>query len=138
MSENAVLNNDAACVITTLTEGFNHLQSEVRLLRELLSSLMTTKRINTTEDQEWLTLEQLTEYIPGRPSIPTLRRWIKQEGLPGQKIKRKLVFQKSTVDEWLKSRTVKADNVLEKKADDYLRAGIKTHLPPWRQKKSVS
>lgn len=138
MSENAVLKNDATSVITTLTEGFNCLQSEVRLLREMLSSLLSTEKGNIPEDQEWLTLEQLTEYIPGRPSIPTLRRWIKQEGLPGQKIKRKLVFQKSTVDEWLKSRTVRADNVLEKKANDYLKTAIKTHLPPWRKKKSVS
>lgn len=78
------------------------------------------------------------KYIHGNPSIPTLRRWIKQDGLPAQKIKRKLVYLKLGIDEWLRKRSVSSDFEIEQKAHDYLKSTVKTYIPPWRQKKSVS
>ena len=96
MATDATLIYKAASVIKTLTEELSFLRSEVRLLRDSLSSLHKEDKV--AEVQEWLTLEQLMTYIPGRPSIPTLRRWIKQDGLPAQKVKRKLVFLKSRID----------------------------------------
>ena len=135
MADNLKLSNDFTTVIKTLTEELSFLRSEVRLLRD---SLYSQKDDKAPEVQEWLTLEQLMTYIPGSPSIPTLRRWIKQDGLPAQKVKRKLVFLKSGIDEWLRKRSVSSDFEIEQKAKDYLKSTVKTHIPPWRQKKSVS
>ena len=121
-------------VLLSLTVGLNSLQSEIRQLREILSSLLSKQDPSITEVQEWLTLEQLKEYIPGHPSTPTLRRWIKQENMPSQRIKRKLVFKKTDIDAWLNSRTGATDVELEKKAEQFLKSSGKSHVAPWRQK----
>lgn len=132
MAEISAKNKD---IILALTVGLNNLQSEVRQLREILSSLISKPGPTYTEGQEWLTLEQLMEYIPGSPSPSTLRRWTKDEHMPYQKIKRKLIFKKSDIDAWLNSRIGGATDVeLEKKADQFLKASGRSNRAPWRLK----
>lgn len=129
-------NYDIINVIKTLTEEISLLRSEVRLLHDSLSS--SNKEEKAPEVQECLTLEQLSDYIPGNPAIPTLRRWIKEEGLPSQKIKRKLIFKKSEIDEWLIKRTGSSVLEIDKQVTESLKSFERNPTPRWRRKKSVS
>ena len=136
MAECLNFNYDIINVIKTLTEEISLLRSEVRLLHDSLSS--SNKEEKAPEVQECLTLEQLSEYIPGNPAIPTLRRWIKKEGLPSQKIKRKLIFKKSEIDEWLIKRTGSSVLEIDKQVMESLKSFERNPTPRWRRKKSVS
>ena len=134
MAECLNFNYDIINVIKTLTEEISSLRSEFRLLHDTLFS-SSNREDKVTEVQKWLTLEQLSDYIPGHPALSTLRRWIKQEGLPSQKIKGRLVFRKDLVDEWIQKRTVTSDMDIERMANESLKSIEKKQLPRWRQKR---
>lgn len=52
---------------------------------------------------EWLTLEELREYLPSKPAKITIYKWVEKRKIPFHKKPRKLYFLKSEIDKWLKS-----------------------------------
>jgi excisionase family DNA binding protein len=53
------------------------------------------------DEDRWLTVEDLMEYLTVKRD--TLYKWIDRNGLPAHKVGRLWRFQKSEIDEWVKS-----------------------------------
>ena len=62
-------------------------------------SLTTVESVN-----EYMSSYQLSHYIPSHPVASTIRVWCCQKKIPHHKMNGKLVFVKSEIDEWLKSK----------------------------------
>lgn len=62
-------------------------------------SLTTIESVN-----EYLSVYQLSHYIPSHPMASTIRTWCCQDKIPHHKMNGKLVFLKNEIDEWLKSK----------------------------------
>jgi len=52
---------------------------------------------------EWLTLEELRNYLPAQPAKITIYKWKRKGIIPHHKKQGKLYFLKSEIDKWLKS-----------------------------------
>lgn len=56
------------------------------------------------EEEEWMTLDQLREYLPGKPSKSTLYGKVSKGVIPHRKYAKKLIFSKAEIDQWLKDK----------------------------------
>lgn len=54
-----------------------------------------------TPVDEWLNLEQLRDYLPSKPSAPTVYRWVSERTIPHHKKGKHLSFRKSEIDAWI-------------------------------------
>lgn len=68
---------------------------------ETLLSVQTTAKVEPSD--RWFNLQELCEYLPGRPAKQTVYGWIGQHAVPYHKKGKKLQFLKSEIDAWLKS-----------------------------------
>jgi excisionase family DNA binding protein len=56
------------------------------------------------EPKQFLTVSELREYLPENPSESTIYCWTSAKKIPFQKHGKKLIFVRSEIDKWLKSR----------------------------------
>lgn len=82
-------------------------------------------------DTTWLTLKELSEYIPSHPSESTIRRMVRDKAIPYSKAGKRLVFQKSDIDQWLLSTRSKSVREVEAEAHKTM-ATIRRNVAPWR------
>lgn len=66
-------------------------------------SEMMQSQSQSSDDTVYLTIEQLREYHPDKPSDSTVRRWIRKGFIPYYKDAntRRIKFKKSEIDDWI-------------------------------------
>lgn len=52
-------------------------------------------------EDRWLTVDDISKYLS--VTKDTIYKWIENRDMPAHKVGRKWMFQKSEVDEWVKS-----------------------------------
>lgn len=52
-------------------------------------------------EDRWLTVDDISKYLS--VTKDTIYKWIENRNMPAHKVGRKWMFQKSEVDEWVKS-----------------------------------
>lgn len=57
-----------------------------------------------SESDKWFDIDELCDYLPGKPTKATIYRWAKQGKLPAKKYGSRLAFLKSEIDQWLKEK----------------------------------
>lgn len=88
--------------------SFNDMPKAIAFLIDKVITLseqieeMKDKMGNTTNDQ-WMTIDDLTMYLPDKPSIQTVYSWVGQKLIPYNKVGKRLYFLKSDIDLWLKN-----------------------------------
>ena len=50
--------------------------------------------------KNYMTIEELADYLPENPTIPTIYSWTKHKQIPFIKFGRRLYFEKEQVDNW--------------------------------------
>jgi len=71
------------------------------LVREEVNDAIGT----SSDDQKWLTLEQVADML--QVTTKTVRAWVRDEGLPASKAGPEYRFRKDLVLSWLEERAVK-------------------------------
>lgn len=56
------------------------------------------------EQNQWLSIDELCEYLPGKPAKATIYGKVHKREIPHKKEGKRLVFLKSDIDEWLNSK----------------------------------
>jgi hypothetical protein len=102
-----------------LPQAVSQLYNKVENIERLLLGQRTEPQ---PEQDTWFNIVELSNYLPDRPSVPTLygRVHFKQipfHKSPGQK---KLRFLKSEIDEWLKEGRKKTFAETEAEANQYI------------------
>lgn len=85
--------------LETLPKAFAHLTNEVSEIKRLL---LEKSNEQPTEPDRWFDLNELCNYIPDKPSKPTVYGWVHAGTIPVHKGGKKLRFLKSEIDNWLK------------------------------------
>ncbi len=61
------------------------------------------------QKKEFLSIEQLHDFLPNHPSIKTIYRWMNNKIIPFYKGETTTVFLKSDIEEWLQKEPVVPD-----------------------------
>jgi excisionase family DNA binding protein len=103
--------------LETLPKAFTQLVNEVGEIKRLLLE-------KNSEDQQksdhWFNLNELCQYLPDRPTKPTVYGWVSAGFIPVHKGGKKLRFLKSEIDEWLRQGRKKTLAETASEADTYL------------------
>lgn len=83
-----------------LPEAVVGLTREVASLRELIDSKLSATEDKDRENQ-WLSVDDLCNYLPDRPSKQTVYGWVNQRVIPYHKTTKRLSFLKSEIDAWI-------------------------------------
>ena len=77
---------------------------EVLIEKSVKKVLAELKELKLEETPErWMNLNELCEYIPDKPSKPTVYGWVNAGTIPVHKGGKKLRFLKSEIDKWMHS-----------------------------------
>jgi excisionase family DNA binding protein len=94
---------------------------------ELLYKVTNIERqLSTTSTQSaqatdcWMSLDELCEYLPGKPAKATIYGKVHLREIPHKKDGKRLIFRKSEIDEWLNAKGRKTVAETQAQADQYL------------------
>ena len=73
--------------------------NKLEILEEKFSTLMT--QIQPDKGLEWLSVSELSEYLPTHPVEHTIYCWASNKQIPFHKKGRRIMFLKSEIDEWM-------------------------------------
>ena len=134
MQKDFDINNDVLDIIKNLTREINALKDEIAKLRSCFSvnEKKSDKIVNCENDEGLLSINDLIEIIPGKPSIQSIRRWIREEALPHQRFNRKLFFNKNKVLEWVNKRTNESFNDYSSQTAYFVKSTKEKTKAPWR------
>jgi len=72
------------------------------------------------ETNHWLSIDELSNYLPGNPSKASLYAKVHSRSIPHKKMGKRLAFLKSEIDEWIMSHDRKTTSEVEADVDKYL------------------
>ncbi len=84
-------------------DGYNHIKS------------------NVIEPDRWFDINELCEYLPDKPAIPTVYGWNHERKIPCHKKSKKLFFSKAEIDQWLKEGRKKTLAEIGLEAENYIK-----------------
>ena len=76
------------------------LREEIMSLRSFIASQFEAFG-NKPEPESWMSLDQLCEYLPDKPSKQTVYGWVNQRVIPYHKTTKRLSFRKDEIDAWI-------------------------------------
>jgi len=91
-------------------------------VRKVITEIPQAK--TSTETDHWFDLNDLCNYLPDKPSKPTVYGWVHDSFIPCHKGQKRLRFLKSEIDNWLKQGRKKTLAETANEAEQYL---IKRH-----------
>lgn len=81
---------------------FDELPASLVELHRKVDILLTLNQNKSQSDQDkYLTILELIEYLPEHPARQTIYGWVNQRFVPFEKHGKKLYFRKSFIDVWL-------------------------------------
>ncbi|PZF70779.1 helix-turn-helix domain-containing protein [Taibaiella soli] len=83
--------------------------------------LFLIPQMQPTQTDRWFDLTELCQYLPDKPTKPTVYGWVNAGIIPVHKGGKKLRFLKSEIDDWLKQGRKKTLAETAAAADQYLR-----------------
>jgi predicted DNA-binding transcriptional regulator AlpA len=102
-------------IIITTPEQLRHL-----LKQELLCLAAAFQPTTATTEDSWFDLNELIEYLPGRPSKATIYGYVSKREIPSHKNGKRLAFLKSEIDAWLKGKRRKTVEEITAEAELYI------------------
>lgn len=105
---NALTFNDIPSAVTALT---NKVEELSHLIKNTLSP---------PSEDKWFDLDEVINYLPDKPSRPTIYLKTSNGRIPCHKKGKKLYFLKSEIDAWLKDGRRKTIKETAQEADEFL------------------
>ena len=73
------------------------------------------------EADKWMDIVELGQYLPDRPTVPTIYGYVHRRTIPFHKRMKKLYFLKSEIDDWLRSGRQLTNTEAEAEAAKFLK-----------------
>lgn len=96
-----------------VTQLYDKLTNIERLLLEKSNE-------HRTDPDRWFDLQELCNYLPDKPTKPTVYGWVSAGKIPFHKGGKRLRFRKSEIDGWLMMGGKKTKAEIEQEAHTYL------------------
>lgn len=120
------------------TSIFEELLLTIKQLENKVDSLQlqieTLTKLNSDSVGEWLTIDELSKYLPTHPSESTIRRMISAKEFPIYKIGKRVTVKKSEIDDWLLTSKKKSSREILDTASHHIDTRKAMRPAPWRQK----
>ena len=100
-----------------MPQALNYLIYKVETLEGLVNKLSAKKEVQ--ESQEWMDINQLRQYLPTHPAKQTIYGWVNDKLIPYYKNSKKLTFQKSEIDNWMRQGRRKSNEDLQQEAWEF-------------------
>ena len=110
MVENTYSFNDVPRALTEIRQE----------MADLKRMLLDFQKPSQSEEDRWMYIEEVREYIPFHPAEQTVYGWTSENQIPFHKIKKNLFFRKSEIDDWLMNKKRKADYEIQREAEAYV------------------
>lgn len=88
---------------------FEQLPQAIRQLSEKvceLKQIVLSGLSKPPEQDEWLDVQMLAEFLPSKPAPSTVYGWVSKRKIPHHKKGKNLLFLKSEINQWLKKGKV--------------------------------
>lgn len=109
---------------------FEEINSRLDRLEKLLTDISEKKSVTqgVTDDNKWLDLKGLIEYLPSHPKPQTVYDWIGKKIIPFHKAPdtKMLIFLKSEIDLWMKADRRKTQAEKDDLVTKYLKQNKKS------------
>lgn len=102
-----------------LPSAVAELTREVASLKELITDKFAATGTAGTQDK-WMSLDELCDYLPDKPSKATVYGWVNVRKIPYHKRTKKLAFLRSEIDQWMQEAR-------RKTADELRQESLVTH-----------
>lgn len=83
-----------------MPKALEFLIDKVVVMHEQLEAI--SHSICVTNCDSWMTIDDLSMYLPDKPAVQTIYAWVSQKLIPYNKVGKRLYFLKSDIDRWLK------------------------------------
>lgn len=107
---------DAITSFDQVPAALNFLIHEVGILKQALAE----KGGSTPEPDRWFNLEEFCQYHPAKPAPTTVYGWVSRRAVPHKRAGKHLLFLKSEIDSWLKSKGRKTSAEIEAQAAQHI------------------
>ena len=92
--------------------------AKINELGEKVDKLMPVEK---QDEQQWLSVASLIEYLPTHPAEQTIYGWTSARKIPFYKKGKSILFKKEEIDQWLNEGTRhKSEQELEREAQSYV------------------
>ena len=110
-------NNSQPVSFEQLPEAVGKLMDDMAEVKAFLKDL---SKQSFSKAPEWMSVEDLINYIPGHPAKQTIYCWVWRKAIPYHKAGAKLQFLKSEIDAWLMGEAIGINET-----DDEIRIPVK-------------
>ena len=100
---------------------FDKLEQRLTNIEKILLSLQNQEQPQSPETDTWFNIDELCQYLPSKPTKPTVYGWTQAKKIPFHKTGKSLVFRKSEIDTWLSSNRIKTIAEIDAEADSYIK-----------------
>lgn len=83
------------------TNPFEEIALKLDSIERAIQNFSNSEKEN---EPQWMTLEQLVQYLPGNPAKSTIYAKVSKGEIPFTKYAKRLVFDKAEIDNWIKSK----------------------------------
>ena len=83
-----------------MPKALEFLIDKVIVINEQLEAI--SQSICLSNGDSWMTIEDLSTYLPDKPAVQTIYAWVSQKLIPCNKVGKRLYFLKSDIDQLLK------------------------------------
>jgi len=80
---------------------FNDVPKILTELNKKVDFLLSRSEPQKEDEDRYLTIEELCEYLPEKPARQTVYGWVCNRTIEFEKYGKRLLFKKSTIDKWL-------------------------------------
>lgn len=84
--------------------------------QELKSFADDLKPSSQTPEDRWFDIDELSNYLPGKPAKQTIYGYVSSGEIPFHKTGKRLAFLKSEIDKWLQSKRRKTNEEIKEEA----------------------
>ena len=98
-----------------------------QMLANILEKLETLEQkfdnlqqVNTVEEDAWLSVKDLCNYLPNHPAEQTVYGWTSNHTIPFYKSGKSVIFRKSEIDNWITQTARKSTSELRAEALAYV------------------
>lgn len=104
---------------------FTILERRLNRLEALLIELKDNQKAleKPPEKDQWLSIDELVEYLPGNPSKATIYGKVHRNEVPHKKFGKRLVFLKSEIDQFIENHHQSTNEEIEERANQYVNNG---------------
>lgn len=91
----------------SLPKAVSRLIKDVGELKTMLQAIADR---DGQPEKQWMSVEDLIIYLPGKPARQTIYSWVWKKAIPYHKAGAKLQFLKSEIDAWILGETFSIDD----------------------------